>query len=307
MAQWTYRQAWVCLIGSTLTTLTLSLGGYGLLHQWRHARMSDPKYKIVAIVQTGPEREALKSAFLAELLDLSSDKFSSIYSFDVRRAEQKLLDCPLISQAKIKRIHPGTLYVDYAVRKPVAWLSDYQNTGIDREGCFFPIHPFYSPKNLPEIYLGLPSFETTSEPLGHEAGAWKISSDNKYLLLAFDLLRLLSDSPWREGLRIKRIDVSNAFAASAGQREIVLLTEEELTIRENDRESVYQFPKILRLPSKDYAQQLSNFLSLRRTILEDYKRQLCHVKTSESLTRFAPRIIDLRIAQVAFVQNTKTS
>ncbi|MBF8263164.1 MAG: Uncharacterized protein HW387_829 [Parachlamydiales bacterium] len=303
MAQWTYRQAWVCLVGSTLATLSLSLSGYLLCSKWKQHRLSDERSRVVAIVQTGPEREALKTAVLASILGLSADCPVSLYAIDETRAEKILLACPLISEAKVKRAPPGTLYIDYTVRKPIAYLADYQNTGLDREGYVFPIAPFYSPKNLPEIYLGLPPFGAPADGQGRSGGEWQKSLQNKHLQLAFEILHVLDDAPWREGMRLKRIDVSNAFASSAGLREIVLFTEDELTFRENDREIVCQFPKILRLPLKEYTQQLGNFLSLRRTMLDDYQRQAMQAHYTSSLVQFAPRIIDLRIPQIAYVQN----
>ena len=303
MAQWTYRQAWACLVGSTLATLLLSLGGYTIWQRWQMHRLSDEKNKVVAIVQTGPEREALQTAFLAQMLHLSADRSTSLFAIDVSMAERALLACPLISQAKIKRVPPGTLFIDYTIRKPVARLADYQNCGLDKEGFLFPLAPFYSPKNLPEIYLGLPPFDVSEPQHGRTGGMWQIQPQDKFLMLALDILRMLRDAPWREGMRLKRIDVSNAFASSAGQREIVLLTEDELVLRENEIETVFLFPRILRLPSKNYAQQLSNFLTLRRSMLDDYRRQIKESEFTVSPVQFAPRIVDLRIPKLAFVQN----
>jgi hypothetical protein len=303
MALWTYRQAWACLMGSTLATLGLSLAGNFLWNRWQTHRQMDEKYKIVAIVQTGPEKEALKTSALAELIHLSQDHPVGLYSFDISEAEKALLACPLISQARIKRIAPGTLYIDYTIRHPIAWLADYQNCGLDREGCFFPVTPFYSPKNLPEIYLGLAPFNMSDPQHGRIRGEWRIATQDKYLLLALDILQMLREMPWRENMRLKRIDVSHAFATSAGQREIVVLTEDELLFHENDRETICIFPRILRLPSKDYAQQLSNFLTLRRTMLDDYRRQLHQMHFAQSPVIFSPRIVDMRISQMAFVQN----
>ncbi len=303
MAQWTYRQAWACLVGSTLATLLLSLGGYTIWQRLQMHRLSDEKNKIVAIVQTGPEREALQTAFLAQMLHLSADRTTSLFAVDVGLAERAILTCPLVSEVKIKRVPPGTLFIDYTIRKPVARLADYQNCGLDKEGFFFPLAPFYSPKNLPEIYLGLPPFDISDPLHGRTRGAWQIQPQDKYLLLALDILRMLRDAPWREGMRLKRIDVSNAFAPSAGQREIVLLTEDELVLRETEIETVFLFPRILRLPSKNYAQQLSNFLTLRRTMLDDYRRQIKQSQFAASPVQFAPRIVDLRIPKLAFVQN----
>lgn len=289
---WSMKQSLFCLIGSTLATLTLSLGSYWLWKKHRNERLFSEKYRITSIIQTGPEKEALKTPYLAELLGLSLDHPTQLYALDPKSAEKKLLASPLISQAKVTRIPPEALYIDYEVRKPIAWLADYKNTAIDKEGSLFPVAPFFSPKHLPEIYLGLPAFTT-----------WKIKGP--YLDLALEILQFLEATPWKEGLRIKRIDVSNAFAASLGQREIVLFTEEEIFVPQKDptKEVVFTFPKILRLAPKDYNQQLGNFFSLRRKMMEDYTHQLSSLKPTAG-GRYAPRIIDLRIPQLAFVERS---
>ncbi|OGN63937.1 MAG: hypothetical protein A3E80_01420 [Chlamydiae bacterium RIFCSPHIGHO2_12_FULL_49_9] len=266
----------------------------------KQKRLSDEAYKIAAIVQTGPEKEALKTAYLAELLSLSIDQPTHLYRVDLKRAVQKLLSSPLIADARVKRMPPNTLYIDYEVRRPVAWLSDYKNIGIDQAGFLFPMTPFFSPKNLPEIYLGLPAFGAPEDSFGRKGGAWLSPIKNRYLNLAFEVLQYLEGSSWKEGLQIKRIDVSNAFAPSLGQREIVLFTEEEITVRRNEKEIACIFPKILRLAPKEYHQQLANFIALRRSMVEDYRRQMASLQLS---CRFAPRIIDLRIPQLAFIEN----
>lgn len=280
------RQALFCLIGSTSLTLTISLGGYFLYCNYRQDRLYSEKYRITAIVQTGPEKEALKTTYLAEMLGLSVDKPTQIYALDLKKAESQLLASPLIAKAKIKRLAPSTLYIDYEVRKPIAWLADYRNTAIDCEGHLFPVAPFFSPKHLPEVYLGLAPFSS-----------WQIKGPT--FLLALEIIRFLETAPWKEGLRIKRIDVSNAFAPSLGQREVVLFTEEELCINHSEKEIICVFPKILRLAPKDYTQQLGNFFALRRNMMDDYRRQLANLKEGG---RFAPRIVDLRIPQLAFVE-----
>lgn len=301
--QWTYRQAAFFLIGTTLTTLVLSTGSYGLWRRAKKSRLLDPRYRIVAIVQTGLEKEALKTSYLAELLSLSSDRPVPLYAFDVKEGEKKLTACPMISHAKIKRVDPGTLYIDYTVRKAIARLADYANVGLDCEGHLFPLTPFFPPQHLPEIYLGLPPFGSAADEQGREGGSWQASLKNKHLRLALEILRALDGAPWQEGMRIKKIDVSNAFAKSAGQREIVLFTEEEIAVGEGAGQTVCLFPKILRLPPKDYSRQLSNFLSLRRSMLEDYKRQIAQSRFSQPIVEFTPRIVDLRLSQMAFVQN----
>ena len=297
---WTIRQALFCLFGSTAATLILFLTAYGLWTKSKHSRLSDPAHRITAIVQTGPEKEALKTLYLAELLGLSADHETNLYAFDLQKGEAKLLISPLIAKAKIKRLPPNTLYIDYEVRRPIAKVGDYQNIGIDREGYLFPLAPFFSPKELPEIYIGLPPFAAPEDPNGRKGGLWQTPLKNRHLHLAFEILQYLEGSSWKEGLRIKRIDVSNAFADSLGTREIVLSTEEELTLTRPEEMIRCTFPKILRLAPKDYTQQLANFFSLRKSMLEDYRKQIAQAPHSG---QFAPRIVDLRIPQLAFVEN----
>src|SRR3990167_1325988 len=233
---WSLRKALVVLIGSFLMTTFLG-GGFLLLYKnWKYKRLCDDRYRIVSILQTGPEKEALKTVYLTELLKLSTDQPINLFAIDLKQAETSLLNSPLISSATVKRMPPGALYIDYEIRRPIAWLADYQNIGIDRDGYLFPISPFFSPKEMPEIYLGLPPFGESADRYLREGGKWEEPLQNKYLSLAFDILQTFEGMDWKEGLRIKRIDVSNAFAPSLGRREIVLFTEEEISLRRNDQE-----------------------------------------------------------------------
>lgn len=302
MVKWSLRQVLICLIGSTCFTLVSALTGYNLWKRSEAKKFSNQGYRILSIVQTGPEKEALKSAYLAEILGLSADNPANLYAFNIKKGEQKLLSSPLIAKARIKRLPPNTLYIDYEVRRPVAILSDYQNIGIDKEGYLFPLSPFFSPKELPEIYLGLPPFGDGEDDKGRKGGEWLSQLSNRYLQLAFEILQFLEGSAWREGIRIRRIDVSNAFAPSLGSREIVLFTEEDLVLVEGDKAVCCVFPKMLRLCPREYVQQMNNFLGLRKKMIEDYKRQLSSAAIPES-GRFSSRIVDLRIPHLALVEN----
>jgi hypothetical protein len=274
------------LIGSTLCTLLLGLSI--VLAKKGIERGRNEKYKITAIVQTGPVKEALKTTYLAELLGLSAAAPEPLYGFNLKKGEAKLRACPLIKEARLKRVPPSSLLVDYEVRRPIAYVGDYENTAIDEEGSLFPVAPFLTPKRLPEIYLGLPEFVTWRLPLNHPR-----------LSLAFELLHLFEESAWKENFRILRIDVSNAFAETLGRREIVLMTEEELLVGSK----VCVFPKLLRLPVKGYQKQLANFQGLRESLIESYQKQLKPEYLKHQVTKFESRIIDLRIAKLAFIEN----
>ena len=77
------------------------------------------QYAISTIVQTGPQKEALKTGYLAELLNLSANRSPSSLTFNLKAAEGALMASPLISQAQVKLIKPNALYIDYKDRKSV--------------------------------------------------------------------------------------------------------------------------------------------------------------------------------------------
>ena len=141
-----------------LSTFIVS-GGAFLSLKWlsnrQQNRLLDNKYIIERIIQTTPSKERLNSFYLAELLKLSVDKSTNLHRFSNDVFLQRLLDSPIIESAKVQKIEPSTIYVDYTLRTPIAYLCDYSNTLIDKEGVPFPFKPFFTPKNLPEIYVGL--------------------------------------------------------------------------------------------------------------------------------------------------------
>jgi hypothetical protein len=210
------------------------------------------------IVQTGPQKEALKTPFLAELIDLSADRPVLAKQFDPILARRRLRASPVIKDATVQVIKPDTVYIDYTVRQPIAALFEFDNVALDDEGTPFPIVPFFSPKKLPELVLDVKTM------------TWGIPLKNEKTELALSLLKLLH----KESLHVLKLDVTAAFAPSLGKREIVV------TLQENG------FSKYLRLTPKNYAQELGNYLELRKTLPPE------------------TQVIDLRIPQLAFIDKT---
>src|SRR5690606_37112768 len=114
------RRSLFYLAGSTCLTLVVALGSYWLWQNHKQKRLCSSKYRISTIIQTGPEKQALKASYLAQLLGLSMDQPTQLYAFDPKNGERKLLECPLIANAKIKRAPPDAIYLDYEIKKPVA-------------------------------------------------------------------------------------------------------------------------------------------------------------------------------------------
>jgi len=277
-------------LGLILLSVLLLSGSVGLgVLYFQHVKenhASNNAFNIVAIIQTTSHHEALKTAYLAELLDLSTDQPTNLYRFNTKEAKRKLLASPLIEKVEIKKVRPGTVYIDYEMRHPIAFLSDYTNTAIDSKGVPFPFSPFFTPKTLPEIYLGV-SLHKTEE--GEE------TIDRLQMKLALDCLEYLSKYCSTDNTMIKKVDVSQAFAPSYGLRQIVITMEDTIVRKDKGKNVLYIFPRILRLSTKEYKQGLANYLSLRKHLL------LEKPPASESATvKVAPLFIDMRLPSLAY-------
>src|SRR5262245_29089640 len=69
-----------------------------------HIEKHDPAYHISILVQSSAGRERLTTAYLAELLDLSTDRPTNLFSYDAKEGEKKLRECPIIKEAAIVKI-----------------------------------------------------------------------------------------------------------------------------------------------------------------------------------------------------------
>lgn len=239
----------------------------------RGKRRHDPAYTISALVQTTAGSEGLKTVYLAELLDLSVDHPKNLYAFSSAEAQQKLLRSPLIKQVQVRKIRPGTIHVDYLMRKPLAYLADLSNTAIDREGFLFPFKPFFTPKKLPQIFLGT---------LNRQNTAWGEKLTDDKLNTAFELLELANRFCCDSSSSLVSIDLSQSDAPSSGRAQIVVAFQEE-----GGRSH------IVRLTPAHYHQELANYQELRRYLRSEPK----YNQPNPSKTV----VIDLRLADLAFI------
>lgn len=248
-------------------------------------KKQDDAYAIVAIVQQGHKGERLKTTYLAELLNLSLDRPTNLYAFNVKAGEDLLNAVPLIKEASIIKIAPGTIGVDYQMRLPLAFLGDFHNAAIDADGYLFPLKPFYTPKKLPKFFLGShpQSFDKLDEPL-----AWGSCLKGTSLSLALEIKKLIDVHFEGDSFYLSCIDLTKAFAESFGQRQIVVAIEE----RSPKSEQGTRQRRILRLSPHNYADQLGNYMALHRHLNDDKKW------TEEQSPVIA---IDLRLSDLAFI------
>jgi hypothetical protein len=277
------------ILFSALLLSGLTFGNIFLYRKLHRARGTDFHVPIRAIVQTGPIKEALKTAYLAELLGLSVDQPTLTSDFDTKEGAMRLQASPVIKDAEVQILEPGIVYIEYVTRNPVALLADYENIALDSEGFPFPLTPFFSQRKLPEVYLDLEDEIQFNQPIEGEKKE-----------LAFELIELVSGLIVSD-LHVVRIDVSNAFKQSYGRREIVLEAKDVFFFPIKDREVCFHFPQLIRLSTKKYLQDLSNYLELRQQLIEKERRKLKFTEEGVVDVTFKEKIIDLRIPQLAFI------
>lgn len=255
------------LLSACLVSGSTSLG----LAYWKHyksKRSFDEKYNIVAIIQSCENLNPLPLDYISEMLGLSIDRPCNLYKFNAKEAVERLRMCPMIKNPEIQKIFPGMLYVKYSVRKPIATLPEFTNSGISEEGSLIPMAPFFGLNKIPRMIFG-----SSSEAIKE----MKISNDK--LELAKDVFKVAT-AHLNEGGEITCIDVSGAFLQDYGKREIILLAEELVN---NKKISI-----ALRFSPDNWEDQLANYHKLRIEIKKEAEKH-------DSL------LIDMRISQLAFI------
>jgi hypothetical protein len=236
---------------------------------------------ISCIVQTGPFKEALPTQYLAELLELSSDRPTFFADFDEKEAEKKLMRSSLIKSARVEKIKPSTVYIDYALYDPIARIIDYENIVIDQTQHAFAFRPFFTPKELPEIYIGIKESVGAPERIG----------------LALEVLDAMTKRFYLTRLKIKKIDVSRILEPSMGQREIVALVIDEVY----SGKRAFKFEYFLRLNVKEYEKNLVNFLALRRELIKSQEKYMADYLQNPYPCQTNVKTIDLRIDKMAYI------
>ena len=260
------------ILGSALLLWTLVFSGTYFYRHLREKRAQDERYKIVGLYQRCNSIDSLPTQYLAELLYLSSDKPTNLYAFSAHKAEKKLQSLPLFKRARVRAAKPGVVFVEYELRRPIARISDFENIGISEDKYLFPLTPFYTPKNLPEIYLGQEELEVL---------------DPKRVELAFELMEI-AKNVFPAAFTLKRIDLGQAFSMSAN-REIVLCIEERQV-------GALPYSFLVRLSSRDYQKSIENFFAMRPSFLELQKKE-------QLKEQCCMQVVDLRVAHIALVKS----
>lgn len=300
-------QALALIIGSVFLVSGGALLSMKLYRSHREGKLSDPRYEIQTIVQTGPVKEGVSTQYLAELLGLSSDQPTHMYAFDELAAQKKLESSPLIESAQVSKVMPAKLYIDYSMRTPVVKLADVSNLSMDLSSSLFPLHPFFRPRELPSVYLGLNELLGDAK-LVNGCGNYQelirrapIESQEQ-LADALPLAMKVLDSGARifknTRIAIKWIDVSRAYLPSYGQREIVVIAEETLY----DKSDSCTFAYRLRLNRDRYEKNFHQFFALRKELTRDHLQSFDRAKKGAQGPLRVEKTIDLRLDSYAYIQ-----
>lgn len=275
------RAAWILWIGSSLLTTLLFFLFHPLCERAEAPPPIPEKEKFSYLAEASLGKERLPPGYLQELLQLTAS--TDISSLSMKKLEELLLSSPLIRSGHVRQLSPFVLYVSYTMRSPVACIADIDNGAIDLEGVCFPLRPFFTPKNLPSLYLGL-----TKE----EISRWGERVQGEKVELSFFLFSLFSKLEDEEEFAIRHIDVSHAFASSLGRREVVVETGEGF-LHSGEERKKRNSPHYLRLRASDYEEQLTDYIQLRQHLISRDK--------GFSKTEKRKQVIDLRLPHVAYL------
>jgi hypothetical protein len=224
-------------------------------------RLEDPSYTLKKIVIQG---EGLDPQYIAEVMGLSVDRSTNYYEFDPYEARMHLEASPLIQRAYVLKKKPNEVHVHYIARSPVAQVGDVSNMLVDQDGILMPKNPLFAQLDLPVIRFGFDP-ATFQYGLRVEGRRWD---------LAKEFISL------HDPLVLKAIDLTNAYASTYGEREVIM------TVGEGD------FKRILRLSTRRSRQEISDYLHLRDEINN----------RGESGISDQDLVIDLRLPQLAYMK-----
>ena len=189
-----------------LSICVISLPAYLILF----GKKNEQAVILNVLIQKTPTLNALSPRFFSDYLGLCPNgRPLLLKKLDQLKIQKKLQEFPVFKTIQSELTHGGELIVSYELRKPLYILKDYDNLGLDQEGVIIPITPYYSPKKLPEVYLGLDKV-TWNKKHKIEYAHQIVSYFNKYRLDIFN---------------IKLIDLSLLDHAIPAYREVVLTVE----------------------------------------------------------------------------------
>lgn len=270
------RKALIWIFLFTLLISGLPTLFYLYLQRIDWFQSSKREYEMRWVQQTPREGAGLSSAYLAEILGLSTDVPLYYADFSVEKAQDLLEKHPVILWAHVEKRSPGILLISYEMRKPVAVVDNYTNTAVDASGVLIPIAPFY--EHFPERHVRVGAEGLGEDIAEIQSHIWGKTISPKY----WEKVKFLQEAFEKRNpsLRLVRIDLSRLEERSEGKREIILHIE--------FIENAQPYQHILRLAVDGEERGLDSYEALLVSIKEKNNKKDCTV-------------VDLRLPQLAFL------
>ena len=184
-------------------------------HRQQEERKNDPRFLVKRVAARPTTQDRLPLGVLSEILNLTSSSSVSLFTLEPSAAQKQLLCCPAFAKAKVWRLLPGTLGVEYALRTPAATLAGLKNVGIDGTAAVFFLFPYYAPKKLPAIVLPIGDLKTLSEV---QQRVRRIKETG----IALKLLERITPMAASHHLAVDLVDMTSFHQQNIFRREIVL-------------------------------------------------------------------------------------
>lgn len=166
--------------------------------------------KLTTLIQKTPTRQTLSPRFFSNYLRLNPyGKNLAINRLDIDKINKKLKAFPIFKSIDAEMTKEGALQINYFLRNPEYQLKDYTNCGIDDEGFLMPLTPFYTPKKLTQVFLGLDKLDFSK--------AYQVSLANE--VIHFFRLNQLDQ------LTVTMIDLSKMKAVIKSHQEVIVTIE----------------------------------------------------------------------------------
>ena len=189
----------------------------------RERQKRDPQYTIRFIEQKKATKDGFTTYDLAELFSLSCDVPTNLYLFDLKEAQKKLENHPIVKKGVVTLKPPDALSVEYTLKSPIALVGLQENRVVDEMGNQFPLLPFFKNYSLPVFYFD-------EDPT-----------------LAITLLKTAPFS-------VASIDTLKAEALSFGQRQVVMTLVNGDILRLDQENYQDAFSRYQLLPKKETPQ-----------------------------------------------------
>jgi hypothetical protein len=145
-----------------------------------------------------------------------------LFSLQPATLRDRIKACPAFSQARVWRLLPTTLGIEYTLRTPLASLGGVRNVVFDKTGTLFFLLPYFAPKKLPSVVFDLPRLPSLEE-------MQKEMTLSKEMTLAIHMLPALSSFADKHKLFLEKIDLSKRNHPNIFRREIIITFSPQLT------------------------------------------------------------------------------